>query len=74
MLFFFHKLHYLFKTFLIVVSARPVLPRKHAPKILSLVGRKDELEFPFAYLLVFKLNNLKIYTDLFWFLRDGSVQ
>ena len=57
-----------------MVSSTPVLPRKHAPKVLSLVGRKGELDFPFAFLLVFKLNNLKIYTDLFWFLRDGSVQ
>lgn len=40
------------------------------PRFFSLIGRKGELEFPFAYLLVFKLNNLRIYTDLFCFLRD----
>lgn len=38
----------LFKKFLIVVSSWATLPRKHVPKTLSCVGRKIELEFPFA--------------------------
>ena len=45
-------------------------PENTLPRFFSLVGRKGELGFPFAYLLVFKLNNLRIYTDLFCFLRD----
>ena len=45
-------------------------PENTLPRFFSLIGRKGELESPFAYLLVFKFNNLRIYTDLFCFLRD----
>ena len=47
-----------------------LFPENTLPRFFSLIGRKGELEFPFAYLLVFKFNNLRIYTDLFCFLRD----
>jgi hypothetical protein len=51
---------------------RPYLSRKHALKLLSCVGRKVDLKFPFAYLVIFMFRNLRIFTELFRFLRDTT--
>lgn len=53
----------LFKTFLIVISNWWSHLRKHTPRVLSCVGRRAEPEFPFIYLLVFMLSNLRVCSE-----------
>lgn len=58
----------LFRKFLIVVSNRPSLPRKHAPRILFCVGRKVEL-VSFCLLAGFQAQQFE---NLCWLFRASE--